>query len=229
MADEKIISLGNLSLFKSKQDKANAKTFVEKTKLGEGFIVNEDGSVDIDASSTAVWTGTKTEYDSIDPKDENTLYAVTDEETVFDDDGIIHKHANKAVLDKFSELDGKVMYDGATIGGGGGGLTLLGRYANTNGVETTIGTLTDIPEGTKLLFMGTRTLNADTDFFWGLGFVPPIINGYVQATTCATLLYSSSDGHSYEESLTIYNKKGSVTFYGSSSLPSYLDIYKLEV
>lgn len=229
MADEKIISLGNLSLFKSKQDKANAKTFVEKTKLGEGFIVNEDGSVDIDASSTAVWTGTKTEYDSIDPKDENTLYAVTDEETVFDDDGVIHKHANKAVLDKFSELDGKVLYDGATIGGGGGGLTLLGRYANTNSVKTVIGTVADIPAGTKLLFIGELQTSDDIRVFTGFSQVPAIYSGSSSSSINIPITYGAGTGNIYSKALYLYNDGTNVEFLGSNQFSSYFDIYKLEV
>ena len=137
---------------------------------------------------------------------------------------------------------GGVMVDGTSITAdeqgvisavGGGGLTLLGRYANTNGVETTIGTLTDIPEGTKLLFMSTKITNTtSTIFYLGVGIVPTFVNGYVFSSSPTVISYGSATGNSYTKTLLIRNygaSENKVTFYGSNDFPSYFDIYKLEV
>ena len=137
---------------------------------------------------------------------------------------------------------GGVMVDGTSITAdeqgvisavGGGGLTLLGRYANTNGVETTIGTLTDIPEGTKLLFMSTKITNTtSTIFYLGVGIVPTFVNGYAFSSSPTVISYGSATGNSYTKTLLIRNygaSENKVTFYGSNDFPSYFDIYKLEV
>ena len=137
---------------------------------------------------------------------------------------------------------GGVMVDGTSITAdekgvisavGGGGLTLLGRYSNKTNVETTIGTLTDIPEGTKLLFMGTNITNTtSTIFYLGVGIVPTFINGYVFSSSTAVISYGSTTGNSYTKTLQIKNygaSENKVTFYGKNDFPSYLDIYKLEV
>lgn len=48
-----------------------------------------------------------------------------------------HTHANKSVLDKFAETDGKPTYDGEALGGGGG----AGGYAIGDGLKVENGKL----------------------------------------------------------------------------------------
>lgn len=132
---------------------------------------------------------------------------------------------------------GAVMVDGTSIVAdengvisavGGGGLTLLGRYANTINVETTIGTLTDIPEGTKLLFMSTKLSGTTNEkFYCGVGNVPIYVKGYERSYSNVGMIDENNiitlQIHNYGPSA---NK---VTFVGNGTLGTYLDIYKWEV
>lgn len=47
-------------------------------------------------------------------------------------EAVKHTHANKAVLDKFAEKDGKPTYDGNAIGGGTGGASTAEEVSYTN-------------------------------------------------------------------------------------------------
>ena len=134
---------------------------------------------------------------------------------------------------------GGVMVDGTSITadeqgvisavGSGGGLTLLGRYANTHNGETTIGTLSDIPEGTKLLFMSTKLSGTVNEVFYcGIGNVPTYVKGYERSYSNISMINGNNDTLTLQ--IHNYGPSGNkVTFVGNGSFVTYFDIYKSEV
>lgn len=133
---------------------------------------------------------------------------------------------------------GGVMVDGTSITAdeqgvisavGGGGLTLLGRYANTANAETTIGTLSDIPEGTKLLFMSTKLSGTVNEVFYcGIGNVPTYVKGYERSYSNISMINGNNDTLTLQ--IHNYGPSGNkVTFVGNGSFGTYFDIYELEV
>ena len=133
---------------------------------------------------------------------------------------------------------GGVMVDGTSITAdeqgviravGGGGLTLLGRYSNKISTETTIGTISDIPEGTILVFISTSVSNNFTGLYMGSGIVPSMISGYASGNSTACINGALSSGSLIQYSLRIENDGTNIKFYSNNDFGTYLDIYKLEV
>ena len=129
----------------------------------------------------------------------------------------------------YADCPFKAAAKGGESGGSGGGLTLLGRYSNKNAEETIIGTLTDIPEGTKLLFMSTKLSgNTNEVFYCGVGNVPIYVKGYARSYSNITMLNGNNDTLTLQ--IHNYGPSGNkVTFVGNGNFGTYFDIYKLEV
>ena len=136
-----------------------------------------------------------------------------------------------------TDVLGAVMVDGTSITAneqgvisavGGGGLTLLGRYSNTHNVYTTIGTISDIPEGTILVFISTNQFNNTTYFYIGSTIVPSLISGYAIGGSSAGIV-STAGGTASLKHLPIQNDGTNINFLGNDSFGTYFDIYKLEV
>ena len=138
-----------------------------------------------------------------------------------------------------TDVLGAVMVDGTSITadeqgvisavGSGGGLTLLGRYSNTHNVYTTIGTVSDIPEGTILVFISTSVSNNFTGFYMGSGIVPSIIKGAVGNSWAYISGAAGSSGTLTQQALGIRNDGTNIDFFGNYNFGTYFDIYKLEV
>ena len=136
-----------------------------------------------------------------------------------------------------TDVLGGVMVDGTSITAdengvisavGGGGLTLLGRYANKHNVYTTIGTISNIPEGTILVFISTSQSKSYTYSYIGSGIVPLFISGYEKSLSFVGIM-SNKTSTPELGSISIGNDGTNIKFHGSSSFGTYFDIYKLEV
>ena len=183
--------------------------------------------------------GTSNEY-AVAEKDSDTIYFTTDDGKLYIGDKEISGGKGGELPVASTDVLGGVMVDGTSITAdengvisavGGGGLTLLGRYANEHNVYTTIGTISNIPEGTILVFISTSQSsgsNGYTCFYIGSTVVPFSMSSYTKVNSYAGIV-SSLSGTVSLKSLSIENDGTNIKFYGSNSFGTYFDIYKLEV
>lgn len=127
----------------------------------------------------------------------------------------------------YAECPFKTGAKGGGSGGSGGGLTLLGTYSlETN---TVLGTLDDLPRGTRLLFeyaptSGTTSINMSNTYRMIPGYVPPNDNDVV-ICHCVISPNSSSGSINYINISTSKNKVYANTNY---SIKNW-NVYKWEV
>lgn len=122
--------------------------------VGAGLQIVQGATID-DASSTATdktWSAKKIS-DTIDMSKVDA-YTKSEADDMFAGKNDTHTHSNKVVLDKLSESDGKLTYNGAGVGSaGGGGMTLIASVADVNTTSKTIEGF-DIKVGDRYYFEG---------------------------------------------------------------------------
>lgn len=89
-----------------------------------------------------------------------------------------HSHANKSVLDKFAETDGKPTYDGQAIGGGGGASDFIIKMTvegDDNGNYTVTSCDTTVEQIDAAVSAGKRVVVIATDTTSGVFWEIPIV------------------------------------------------------
>ena len=103
-----------------------------------------------------------------------------------------HTHANKSVLDKFAESDGKPTYDGEALGGGGGAGDFIIKMTVTsddNGKYTVTSCSTTVEQIDAAVADEKRVVVIATDTDNNLSWDIPIVQGFNGSNYCfATFL-----------------------------------------
>lgn len=157
--------------------------------LSADFVVNS-GELSIDSSLINL------DWNNIDNKPFDSLsddFSVSSG-TMSISSTIKHTHSNKSVIDKFSEIDGQLLYDGSEIGSG------LDFGALTDALTT--GTLTGITitadttnENFDITVTGLPTISIDSNGYWTIDGVST--GQKAQGDDGATPTINASDKHWY--------------------------------
>lgn len=157
--------------------------------LSADFVVN-NGELSIDSSLLNL------NWNNIDNKPFDSLsddFSVSSG-TMSISSAIKHTHSNKSVIDKFSEIDGQLLYDGSEIGSG------LDFDALTDALTT--GTLTGITitadttnENFDITVTGLPTISIDSNGYWSIDGVST--GQKAQGDDGATPTINASDKHWY--------------------------------